>query len=52
MDNFKKEGEKQISSSNISEAIGRYFDKGMGQYSTEDSSKIAVLKANGGLTSY
>jgi len=41
MGSFGKENEKQISSFNISEAIGRYFDKIMGQYSTGDYSKIA-----------
>jgi len=56
MDSFGKESEKQISSSNISEAIGTYFAKRMEQYSTVGYSKLhdfiprrieAVLKING-----
>jgi len=61
MDSFGKESEKQISSSNISEAIGRYFDKRIGtifpwrlfKNCMTISRRIeAVLKANGGRTSY
>jgi len=41
MNNFGKESEKQISSSNISKAIDKYFDKRMGQNIPEDYSKIS-----------